>query len=266
VEALGGKDKQLAELVDSSNAVFKTFAAEDANVQRTLRLLPGALHKTGVGLAKLATATGVLGPTLHKLLPFASSLAPAQEATRRLANETTPVIKNEIRPFARQILPVVNQLGPSTQQLGEAFPKLQVSFAVLTEFFNELAYNPQPNKGNFLFFLAWANHNLNSVVSSADAHGPVGRSLIYFNCEVLKILKGVQEVNPTVNLLINLLRPPTKAECVSQGVLTASAATASAARARTSSRPKSTAAGGPFSSLAQRPFSAAASSGVGGGG
>ena len=99
MEALGGKDKQLAELVDSSNAVFKTFAAEDANVQRTLRLLPGALHKTGVGLAKLATASNVLGPTLHKLLPFARSLAPANEATRKLAKETTPVIKNQLKPF-----------------------------------------------------------------------------------------------------------------------------------------------------------------------
>ncbi|HEV7585378.1 MAG TPA: MlaD family protein [Solirubrobacteraceae bacterium] len=262
VEALGGKDKQLAELVDSSNAVFKTFAAEDANVQRTLRLLPGALHKTGVGLAKLATATNVLGPTLHKLQPFASSLKPAQEATRKLANETTPVLKNEIRPFARQILPVVNQLGPSTQQLAESFPKLQASFSVLTEFFNELAANPGPNKGSFLFFLAWANHNLNSVVSSADAHGPVGRSVIYFNCEVLGILKGVQEVNPTVNLLINLLRPPTKQECVSQGIIKGVAASASAARRSAGGKP---AAGAVFSGLAQQPFSGGQAAAHGGG-
>jgi phospholipid/cholesterol/gamma-HCH transport system substrate-binding protein len=254
VEALGGKDKQLAELVDSSNAVFKTFAAEDANVQRTLRLLPGALHKTGVGLAKLATASNVLGPTLHKLLPFASSLKPANEATRSLANQTTSVIKNEIRPFARQILPVVNQLGPSTQQLGEAFPKLRVSFAVLTEFFNELAYNPGPSKGGFLFFLDWGNHDLNSVVSSSDAHGPVGRSLIYFNCKILGILKGVQEVNPTVNLLINLLRPPTKAECESHGIkIAASAASVGAHTARSSSA--RSASSGVLSGFTQRPFS-----------
>jgi phospholipid/cholesterol/gamma-HCH transport system substrate-binding protein len=266
VEALGGKDKQLAELVDSSNAVFKTFAAEDANVQRTLRLLPGALHKTGVGLAKLATASNVLGPTLHKLLPFASSLKPANEATRKLARETTPVIKNEIRPFARQILPVVNQLGPSTQQLGEAFPKLRVSFAVLTEFFNELAYNPGPSKGGFLFFLDWGNHNFNSVVSSSDAHGPVGRSLIYFNCKILGILKGVQEVNPTVNLLINLLRPPTKAECESHGIKAAATAARASARTARSSSGASASGGGVFSGFAQRPLSAAGVTGSSGGG
>src|SRR5205823_4621866 len=152
-----------------------------------------------------------LGPTLAKLHPFATSLGPANEATIRLAHETTPIIRDQIRPFAREILPVVKQLGPSTKQLGEAFPKLAVSFAVLNEFFNELAYNPGPSKGGFLFFLPWANHNLNSVVSSGDAHGPLGRSLLYFNCEVLGILTGVAEINPTVNLLVGLVKPPTKA-------------------------------------------------------
>src|SRR3982074_289220 len=94
IAALGRKGNPHAGLGASSNAVLKTFATEDANGQRALRLLPGARHKTGVGLGKLATATDVLGPTLHKLLPFASSLAPAQEATRRLAQQTTGVIKN----------------------------------------------------------------------------------------------------------------------------------------------------------------------------
>jgi phospholipid/cholesterol/gamma-HCH transport system substrate-binding protein len=258
MEALGGKDRQLAELVDASNAVFATFAQEDANVQKTLQLLPGALHKTGVGLGKLATATNVLGPTLHKLQPFAAALAPSQEATRKLALKTTPIIRNEIRPFARQILPVINELAPATKGAGEAFPKLATSFSVLNEFFNELAYNPGPSKGGFLFFLDWGNHNLNSVVSSADAHGTVGRSLVYFNCEVLPLLKGVSEVNPTVKLLVNLLRPPTGGECVS---LLGTPGTAKAASAGAHS---STSSAGALSGLGQRPFASSATARKGG--
>ncbi len=248
MEALGGKDKQLSQLVNASNAVFATFAQEDANLQSTLHLLPGALRKTGTGLGKLATAAGVLGPTLHKLQPFASALGPANEATRRLALTTTPIFKNEIRPFARQILPVINELSPATKQLGESFPKLSVSFSVLNEFFNELAYNPGPSKGGFVFFLDWANHNLNSVVSSADAHGTLGRSLVYFNCNILPILKGASEVNPTVNLLVGLLRPPTKAECLS---LLGTAPTAASLHRHA----KAPARGGLFSGLGQHPFS-----------
>jgi phospholipid/cholesterol/gamma-HCH transport system substrate-binding protein len=218
-EALGTKDTQISQLVDASNAVFQTFAQQEASFQSTLRLLPGALQKTGSGLGKLSAAADVLGPTLRKLDPFAKALAPANAATRRLAEKTTPVFKNEIRPFARQILPVVNELGPSTKPFAEALPKLSVSFSVLNEFFNELAYNPGASKAGFLFFLDWGNHDLNSVVSSADANGPLGRTLIYFNCELLKLLKGVSEVNPNVNLLISLLKPPTKEECIREGLL-----------------------------------------------
>jgi phospholipid/cholesterol/gamma-HCH transport system substrate-binding protein len=228
IEAIGGKDKQLAQLVDASNAVYATFAKEDASVQRTLQLLPGALHKTGVGLGKLATATNVLGPTLHKLQPFASSLGPANEATRRLSLKTTSIFRTEIRPFAREILPVVNELQPATKELTESFPKLASTFSVLNEFFNELAFNPGPNKAGFLFFLDWANHNLNSVLSSADAHGAVGRVLVYLNCKILPILNGVASINPTVNLLVGLLKPPSKAECQRQGILNAAGVATSA--------------------------------------
>jgi phospholipid/cholesterol/gamma-HCH transport system substrate-binding protein len=218
-EALGGKDKQLASLIDASNAVFAAFAKEDQNVQSTLRLLPGALSKTRTGLGKLARAANVLGPTLHQLRPFASSLGPAQEATRRLALTTTPIIKNQIRPFARQILPTINELQPDTQGLSEAFPKLTSSFAVLNEFFNELAANPTSKQGNFLFFLDWGNHNLNSVVSSADANGVLGRSLVYLNCHIAEILKGIASVNPNVNLLVGLLNPPNAQTCISEGLV-----------------------------------------------
>jgi phospholipid/cholesterol/gamma-HCH transport system substrate-binding protein len=260
IETLGGKDKQLAQLIDASNAVFASFAKEDRNVQSTLHLLPGALAKTRSGLGKLATATAVLGPTLHELRPFASSLGPGQEATRRLAETTTPIFKNQIRPFARQILPTINALQPSTQALSEAFPKLATSFSVLNEFFNELANNPGSTKGGFLFFLDWANHNLNSVVSSANAHGVLGRSLTYLNCEVAPLLKGVSEINPTVNLIVGLLNPPTRATCQGAGILKGQASAAS-----TRSRPKSPA-GGLLSGLDAHPLGQALPSTSRGGG
>jgi phospholipid/cholesterol/gamma-HCH transport system substrate-binding protein len=250
-EALGGKDQQLSALVDSSNAVLATFKQEEANFKKTLALLPGALHKTGVGLGKLATATHVFGPTLHELLPFARALGPANEATRKLALKTAPIIKNQVRPFAHEILPVVNELGPSTNKLGEALPKLAASFAVLNEFFNEIAYNPGPSKGGFLFFLDWGNHDLNSVLSTADANGVLGRSVIYFNCEILSHLESVEKINVNVKTLISLLKPPTKQECINEGIHVVSgesAGTAAVARAHTKA-PAS-----PFSSFDQDPF------------
>ena len=124
-----------------------------------------------------------------------------------------------MRPFAREILPVVNELGPTTENLSKALPKLAASFSVLNEFFNEIAYNPGPSKGGFLFFLDWGNHDLNSVLSTAEAHGVLGRGLIYFNCEILSIPeRRRRNGNPTVNLLVGLLKPPTKEECIKEGI------------------------------------------------
>jgi phospholipid/cholesterol/gamma-HCH transport system substrate-binding protein len=231
VSALGNKDTELSQLVNASNAVFQVFAEQDQSFQRTLHLLPSTLAKTKKGLGEFAKSSSVVGPTLTKLEPFAKALAPAQEATRSLFKQSTPIIKNEIRPFARKILPIVNQLNPSLKELDEAFPGLSSGFSVFNEFFNELAYNPGPSQGGFLFFLDWANHDLNSVLSTADAHGPIGRTVAYLNCEVLPLLVGAGEVNATVKLLVALFNPPTGAECAAQG-LSGAATTATAARAR----------------------------------
>jgi phospholipid/cholesterol/gamma-HCH transport system substrate-binding protein len=243
IEALGGKDQQLSELVVSANRVFKTFAEEEQNVESTLHLLPATLGKAQRGLGKLATAARVLGPTLKELQPFAKALGPGEEASQKEFLETTPIIKSQIRPFARQILPVVNQIGPATKELSAAFPKLASSFSVLNELFNEFAYNPGTNKGGFLFYLAWGNHDFNSAVSAADAHGALGNVLPYFNCNVVPILKGAGEVNPTVRLLLGLLNAPSGASC-------SAGATVKAA----SARGNSTSSTGLFTGLAGNAF------------
>ena len=247
MEAFGDKDQQLADLIQSSNAVFATFAQENQSVQRTLQLLPGTLSKTEQGLGKLATAFNLVGPTFRDLHPFAAALAPAEEASRASFKTTTPIFKNEIRPFAREILPTIDAIEPSTKGLAESFPHLATSFSVLNEVFNELAYNPGRTRPSFSFFAAWAAHNLNSVVSSADAHGVLARSLTYLNCGVLPLLAPAGKINPTVNIIVGLINPPTKAACQAAGILK----TATVAAERGAAKQP---AGGLFSGLSQAPF------------
>jgi phospholipid/cholesterol/gamma-HCH transport system substrate-binding protein len=213
LEALGNKDSQLAQVVDSSNAVFATFSAQDRAVQETLHELPVALKQANHGFGKLATAARVTGSTLHALEPFAKAVAPAERASTPFFKTTTPIIKNQIRPLLRQILPVINQLQPSLQDFAQASPQLTTSFTVLNELFNELAYNPSPNQAGFGFFAGWGAHNLDSAVAQGEAHGAVGQTLLYFNCELVPILKGVGEVDPTARLIIGLLNPPSASQC-----------------------------------------------------
>ena len=42
-QAVGEKDRQLAALVNSSNAVFRTFASQDQSIRQSLQLLPSTL-------------------------------------------------------------------------------------------------------------------------------------------------------------------------------------------------------------------------------
>jgi phospholipid/cholesterol/gamma-HCH transport system substrate-binding protein len=248
MEAFGEHDTQLADLIQSSNTVFKVFSEQSQAVQSTLRQLPGALGKTEQGLGKLATAFNLVGPTLHELHPFAQAVAPAEEASRASFKVTTPIIKNDIRPFAHEVQPTIKMLQPSLADVADAFPQLASSFSVINEFFNEIAYNPGKKQGGFLFFLDWDSHNFNSVLSSADAHGPLGRTLIYFNCNVLPLLLPVSKVNPTVNILVGLLNPPSTAECQRFG-LSASAAGTKATAASAKSGAPAGGASGVFSSL-----------------
>ncbi len=238
MEALGSKDTRLAQSVEYSNAVFATFSREDRQVQETLHELPGVLKQANHGFGKLAAAARLTGSTLHALEPFATALAPAQKAVRASFKTTTPILKNEVRPLFRQILPVLEQLEPSLKDFTQSSPQLTAGFTVINEFFNELAYNPGPSQGNFLFYLDWANHDLNSVVAQGDAHGAEGQALLYFNCAQLypvNILKAAAGADPTANLILGLLNPPTTAQC--KAALAPSSTAAKAASLRTGVSP-----------------------------
>lgn len=211
--ALGGKDKQLAEVLEASNKVFTVFAKENTAVEETVKDLPPTLRAASSSLGKLTSAANVITPTLKKLKTFASALKPAQEQSRAFFKHSTPIIEEEIGPFAREVLPVLEKVTPATRDFDKALPSLASGFAVLNEFFNELAYNPGGNQAGFLFFLEWASHDFNSALSTADAGGPLGRTLIYLNCEVAPFLTGVGEVNENVKVLLGLLKPPEGKEC-----------------------------------------------------
>jgi phospholipid/cholesterol/gamma-HCH transport system substrate-binding protein len=235
LEALGSKDTKLAQTVESSNALYATFSQEDRQVQETLHELPGVLKQANHGFGKLATAARVTGNALHALEPAAIAVAPAQKQLRASFKTTTPILKNEVRPLFRQILPVLQQLQPSLKDLSQSSPQLTTAFTVVNEFFNELAYNPGPKQGGFLFYLDWANHDLNSVVAQGDAHGAEGQALLYFNCAQVFLLNAAAGADPTAKLILGLLNPPTTAQC--QSALTPSSAAAKAASLRTGVSP-----------------------------
>jgi phospholipid/cholesterol/gamma-HCH transport system substrate-binding protein len=210
---LGSKDRQVADFVESSNQVFSILASQSANLQESLRLLPQALTTTSATLAKTDRMARVLGPTLQNLRPGARALGPSLAATRPFLTKTTPVLRDQIRPFTRAALPTVKELRPAMQDLAAATPNLTRSFRVVNALLNTLAYNPPGDKEEgYLFWLSWANHAGETVFSTQDAHGPIRHGLIILSCNTARLLESVSSANPALGTLVQLLNGPTAAE------------------------------------------------------
>ena len=217
-QALGSKDDDLAALVDSSNRVFQAFANQDARLRETLQELPGALTATNTALAKADKLGKQLGPTLGALRPAARALGPSLQQSRPFLKETTPVIQNQLRPFARDSLPTVKALRPATNDLAAVTPKLTTTLKNLNEVLNELAYNPPGKEEGYLFWLSWLNHDGASIFSVQDAHGPIRRGTILTSCATLGILDQIGTVQPALGTAAGLLHAP-KTAAVCPGVV-----------------------------------------------
>jgi phospholipid/cholesterol/gamma-HCH transport system substrate-binding protein len=206
--ALGDKDDQLAQLVDSTDAVFRAFASEDQNIRASLSLLPPTLEQTRSTLGKVTTLARNLGPTLQALRPGARALGPSLAATRPFLRESTPIIRDQLRPFAVTARPTVQALRPAAQNLAALTPDLSTTFDVLNYALNELAYNPPGNADEgYLFWFLWANHAGNSVFSTQDAHGPIRRGQFLVSCASASVLQSIGAVNPALKTLIDLTNP-----------------------------------------------------------
>ena len=212
--ALAGRDRELAALVDSANANFEAFAAEEAALREALQLFPGALDQTEQTLEKTSTLAAELGPTLERLRPFARNLAPALRKTQPFFRETTPIIRDQIRPFARDVQPTVRDLRNASKSLAVVTPRLTRSFKVLNKFFNALAYDPPGAADSFLFWSSWGAHAGATMFTLQDAHGPLRRGLVLVSCSGYETLESVVEGNPQLGMITRLNNfPPESVAC-----------------------------------------------------
>jgi phospholipid/cholesterol/gamma-HCH transport system substrate-binding protein len=196
VKELGGKDRELTQLVRASNAVFDSFAAEDTNVSAFVAKLPGSLRETRVALGKVDRLADRMGPALESLRPAFRELDDANAAVLPFVKEATPTIRDEIRPFARVGRPFIRDLGQGADGLAKAGPDLSATFRQLNRLFNIGAHNPNGNEGltgdlaadrardeGYLYWLAWTAQNTVSLFSTSDAQGPFRRITIRgLNC------------------------------------------------------------------------------------
>jgi phospholipid/cholesterol/gamma-HCH transport system substrate-binding protein len=199
VDELGGKGEDLTRLVRASNAVFDSFAAEEANVSAFVAKLPGALRETKLTLGKVDRLGQRLGPSLESLRPAFRELDDANAEVLPFVEEATPIVRDEIRPFARAGRPFFRKLGTSARDLSKAAPDVTETFQGLNRLFNIGAHNANGAEElsgdlsqdrlrdeGYLYWLAWTAQNTVSLFSTSDAQGPFRRiSVGGVNCNTL---------------------------------------------------------------------------------
>jgi phospholipid/cholesterol/gamma-HCH transport system substrate-binding protein len=199
--ALAAKQTQIVSLVDSSSKVFRAFASQDQNISRAIGDLPGTLAQTTATLTKVQTFANQLGPAATNLLPAARALPAANQALSALAVPSTPIIKNQIRPFVIAARPLVRQLKPASVNLAKATPSLSKVFTVLNHFVNMVGYNPGGAQHGYLWWLAWLNHSARTLFAVQDGNGVFRPLFLQASCATLaQIVNSVTGSETLLNL------------------------------------------------------------------
>jgi phospholipid/cholesterol/gamma-HCH transport system substrate-binding protein len=207
-QALGSVDGTLTSLINSSNTNFKAISSQDANLEQALTLLPGTLAQTTTTLGKVQAFASQSTPALRGLLPFAHAFGPALAAATPLFRDTTPVIRNQLRPYAVAVQPLAKILDPASVKLRAATPPLTRAVSVLNALFNTLAYQPHGQQG-YLFWGSWLSHIADSLTNLQDAHGSMVRGMFMGTCSELQLFEvGLANANPALKPLLALLNPP----------------------------------------------------------
>jgi phospholipid/cholesterol/gamma-HCH transport system substrate-binding protein len=192
LEEVGRHPNDVRRLVNASQAVFDSLAGEQANISRSVALLPGSLRSTERALREVRGFAPLLRTTLSSLREPIRKLPATNAALRPFLRDTTPVLRTEIRPFVRTARPFTDDLRLAARDVAKATPDLDRSLEETNRFFNMGAYNPggaeslsglsvaeqRARNEGYLYWLAWTAQNGVSLFNTGDAQGPWRRVTI----------------------------------------------------------------------------------------
>lgn len=205
---LARHDAQIERFVTSSKDALGDFASQQRSIQEALVEFPATLSALRSASASSNRFSKVARPALVKLIPQARALGPAFEANERLFDQTTAPIRDQIRPFTRQIRPVLTHARQGSADFERAVRGFGNSLGAFNSFLNELAFKPKGRRQSFLFYLPWLNHNLNATYNLPDAGGPVQRGVIMISCTGSRLGYGLTALKPYLQTILQGARVP----------------------------------------------------------
>jgi phospholipid/cholesterol/gamma-HCH transport system substrate-binding protein len=195
---LARREESVKRFVTSSKSALGNFANQQESVQEAFREFPASLEAAKAGLASSNRFSQVAYPSLVKLIPQAQALTPAFRATEKLFAETTAPIRDQIRPFTREVRPLLTHSAEAAEPFEQTVRNFGNSLGGFNSFLNELTYKPK-GKQSYLFYLPWLNHNFNAAFNLEDAGGPILRSLISISCTGADLGYGLAGGNTAKN-------------------------------------------------------------------
>jgi phospholipid/cholesterol/gamma-HCH transport system substrate-binding protein len=193
----------LRSLVRDSSRTLGATARNSRALGDGLALLPSTLTATRATLASTRGLAGALGPALTALTPATRKTPAALQQTQPLVDASIPLVRDRLRPLVAKSRPLAKQLHPSIRRLTQMTPDLTRAFASLRYFTNELVNDAGSQRG-YLYWMAWAAHNVVSAFSTRDADGAVDRGLQMVSCDTLDVPKQAADI---VKLLTAVARP-----------------------------------------------------------
>jgi phospholipid/cholesterol/gamma-HCH transport system substrate-binding protein len=188
--AIRGKDTQLQTVVQQGNATLAALASQNTALTAAVNRLPGTLQTTRSALTNLTSLSDALRPASIALLPTAQKLPSTLRNAQTLFTGAALLPLKQIPPFVNAVLPLAAQVPPATKNLAAQIPQLENSFKILEYAVNEVSYNGGTSNPGFLYWLAWAAHNLDSGLRVSDANGPGIAGLAGTSCQSLVGLTG----------------------------------------------------------------------------
>jgi phospholipid/cholesterol/gamma-HCH transport system substrate-binding protein len=208
-EELAHHDAAVKRFVTSSDAALGNFANQQQAIQEALQEFPATLEAWKAGLASSNRFAKAAYPALTKLIPQAQASPAAFRALERLFRETTAPIRDQIRPFTREVRPVLTHTNELSQPFAKTVKNFGNSLNGFNAFLNGLAYKPKggERQQSALFYLPWLNHDFNAAFSLQDANGPLLRNLVGVTCVGSAIGWGIAESKTVPNPFIGTLLP-----------------------------------------------------------
>jgi phospholipid/cholesterol/gamma-HCH transport system substrate-binding protein len=152
-EALRGREGELANLIQSSNAVFQTTARRDRDIEAVFRAFPTFQDESRLTLNRLKAFAVNADPLMRQLVPAAEQLSPTLIAFAKLAPEAKgffeglslviakaptgfPALR---RLFRDDFPPLLRAVDPFLRNLNPIFTGLNLYKSEVTSFFANIA-------------------------------------------------------------------------------------------------------------------------------